>query len=136
MFKTDNGVPYTVKWKSQTIDLTTYVGYAPNGDTIINYNSGITSDKMVKADAQYQSLKNDPDWFSIERPYSRYNHDSAVNTINSLPDTSEYLATAGGTNTIKFTGNAGSSTDGGAINTLTAEEIAVATAKGWTVTFA
>jgi hypothetical protein len=67
--------------------------------------------------------------------YSRYNHDSAVNTINSLPDTSAYLATAGGTNTIKFKGNAGSKTDGGAINTLTAEEIAVATAKGWTVSF-
>ena len=42
-------------------------------------------------------------------------------------------ATAGGTNTIKFNGAAGSATDGGAINTLTEEEIAVATAKGWTV---
>ena len=60
--------------------------------------------------------------------YSRYNHDSAVETINSLPDTSAY-----GTNTIKFKGSAGSATDGGAINTLTEEEIAVATAKGWTV---
>ena len=36
--------------------------------------------------------------------------------------------------TIKFRGEAGSATDGGAINTLTEEEIAVATAKGWTVT--
>lgn len=67
---------------------------------------------------------------------SVYNHDSAVETINSLPDTSAYLATAGGTNTIYFTGNAGSATEGGAINTMTPEEIAVATAKGWTVTFA
>lgn len=67
---------------------------------------------------------------------SVYNHDSAVETINSLPDTSAYLASAGGTNTIKFTGAAGSATAGGAINTLTEEEIAVATAKGWTVTFA
>ena len=65
--------------------------------------------------------------------YSRYNHTSAVNTINSLPDTSAYLATAGGTNTIKFKSNAGSATDGGAISNLTEEEIAVATAKGWTV---
>ena len=65
--------------------------------------------------------------------YSRYNHDSAVETINSLPDTSEYLASAGGTNTIKFKGVAGMKTDGGAINTLTEEEIAVAAAKGWTV---
>lgn len=66
---------------------------------------------------------------------SVYNHDSAVETINSLPDTSAYLATAGGTNTIKFKGEAGSATDGGAINTMTEEEIAVATAKGWTVSF-
>ena len=65
---------------------------------------------------------------------SVYNHDSAVETINSLPDTSAYLATAGGTNTIKFKGASGSATAGGAINTLTEEEIAVATAKGWTVT--
>ena len=61
---------------------------------------------------------------------SVYNHDSAVETINSLPDTSAYLASAGGTNTIKFTGASGSATAGGAINTLTEEEIAVATAKG------
>jgi hypothetical protein len=72
----------------------------------------------------------------MSRQYSRYNHDSAVRTINSLPDASAYLATTSGTNTIKFRGEAGSSTDGGAINTLTAEEIAVATAKGWTVSLA
>lgn len=65
---------------------------------------------------------------------SVYNHDSAVETINSLPDTSAYLASAGGTNTIKFKGASGSATAGGAINTLTEAEIAVATAKGWTVT--
>ena len=65
---------------------------------------------------------------------SVYNHDSAVETINSLPDTSAYIASAGGTNTIQFTGASGSATAGGAINTLTEEEIAVATAKGWTVT--
>jgi hypothetical protein len=97
-------------------------------------NSGITADKEVKDDATYQALKNDPDWFTQKLEYSRYNHDSAVATINSLPDTSAYLATAGGTNTIKFKGAAGSATDGGAINTLTEEEIAVAIAKGWTVT--
>ena len=80
-------------------------------------------------------MKNDPDWYTLKSEYSRYNHDSAVATINSLPDTSAYLAEKGGTNTIKFIGNAGSATDGGAINTLTEEEIAVATAKGWTITF-
>lgn len=64
---------------------------------------------------------------------SVYNHDSAVETINSLPDTSAYIATAGGTNTIKFKRDSGSATAGGAIGNLTEEEIAVATAKGWTV---
>ena len=132
----EDGTPKVVKWKSQTIDLTSQAGYsnAYGGDTsIINYNSGITADKYVNDDASYQALKNDPDWYSSMK-YSRYNHDSAVATINSLPDASAYLASAGGTNTIKFTGAAGEKTDGGAISNLTAEEIAVATAKGWTVT--
>lgn len=132
-----DAVPYlTMKWKKQTIDLSLNVGYIPSGnsDRVLNYNSGITADKEVKDDATYQALKNDPDWFTQDIAYSRYNHDSAVATINSLPDTSAYLATTSGTNTIKFKGEAGSATDGGAINTLTEEEIAVATAKGWTVT--
>lgn len=126
----EDGTPQTAKWKSQTIDLSQYVGYSKANyeKYILNYNSGITADKQVFDDATYQALKDDPDWFSVDVAYSRYNHDSAVNTINSLPDCS-----ATGTNTIKFKGIAGSATDGGAINTLTEEEIAVATAKGWTV---
>ena len=128
----DDGTPYTVNWKNQTIDLSLYVGYAASTAytyEILNNNSGITADKEVTDDATYQALKNDPDWFTILPEYSRYNKDSALATIQSLPDTSAY-----GVNTIKFKGTAGSATDGGAINTLTAEEIAVATAKGWTVT--
>lgn len=135
IFDTDNGVPYTVNWKNQTIELCYLVGYNTNTNPILDYNAGITADKRVTDAASYQALKNDPDWFTTDIAYARYNHDSAVNTINSLPDTSAYLATAGGTNTIKFKGDAGSATDGGAINTLTEEEIAVATAKGWTVAF-
>ena len=133
-FATDNEIPYTANWKGQTIDLSLYVGYASTATDILNYNSGITSDKQVTDDTTYQALKDDPDWFTSNVAYSRYNHDSAVATINSLPDTSAYLATAGGTNTIEFKGESGSATDGGAINTLTEEEIAVAAAKGWTVT--
>ena len=132
-FTTNNGTPYIAEWKNHTLDLSNYTGYANSSSTILNYNSGITADKEVTDDASYQALKNDPDWFTTNVAYSRYNHDSAVATINSLPDTSAYLATAGGTNTIKFKGAAGSATDGGAINTLTEQEIAVATAKGWTV---
>ena len=131
----DNNLPYSCNWKSQVIDLS-FVGYSSSYDYILNYNSGITQDKNVTNNTTYRALKNDPDWFTGSPYYSRYNHDSAVRTINSLPDTSSYLATAGGTNTIKFSQLEGADTDGGAINTLTSSEIAVATAKGWTVTFA
>ena len=129
----EDGTPKVSKWKNQTIDLTQYVGVSAYPSAIIHYNSGITADKKVKDDATYQALKDDPDWFSSDINYSRYNHDSAVRTINSLPDTSAYLTADGGTNTIKFSGSYGAKTDGGAINTLTEEEIAVATAKGWSV---
>ena len=132
--KQEDGSPIIVKWKSQVIDLSTNTGYSDSGYYILNFNSGITADKEVTDDATYQVLKDNPDWFTLNAAYSRYNHDSAVATINSLPDTSAYLAEKGGTNTIKFKGTAGASTDGGAINTLTEEEIAVAAAKGWTVT--
>lgn len=121
-----------VQWKSQTIDLSAGVGYATtNKSDFTKYNPEITAEKEVKTQEDYERLKNDPDWWTANVAYSRYNHDSTVNTIHSLPDTSAY-----GTNTIKFTGSSGELTDGGAVNTLTAEEIAVATAKGWTVTFA
>jgi hypothetical protein len=125
----EDGTPYVMKWRSQIIDLTT-VGFANNTGNIKNYQAyhGITADKEVKDDATYQALKDNADWYSANINYSRYNHDSAVATINSLPDCS-----ATGTNTIKFRGQAGALTDGGAINTLTEEEIAVAAAKGWTV---
>ena len=136
-FATDNGKPYTANWKNQYIDLSVYVGYVYSTITsggpryILDYNSGITADKEVKNDTDYKNLKNDADWFTCSSSYSRYNHDSAVETINSLPDTSAY-----GTNTIAFSaGITGSETDGGALETLTSAEIAVAANKGWTVSF-
>lgn len=135
-FDTDNGTPHVVKWKNQTLSFSDGAGYVPPGSVdyiTVSYNSGITKDKQVTDDASYQALKDDPDWFG-ELAYSRYNHDSAVATINSLPDTSAYLASAGGTNTIRFRTGAGANTDGGAVDSLTEEEIAVAAAKGWTVT--
>lgn len=131
-----DGTPIVTSWKTQTIDLSRNVGHAASVISITNYNSGITKDKYVKDDATYAALKDDPDWYTENVAYSRYNKASAINTINSLPDTSAYLASAGGTNTIKFKGKAGEKTDGGAINTMIEEEIAVATAKGWTVSFA
>lgn len=119
----------SLQMKSQVIDMTAYIGYSQYWvDT-----EYFLTDKEIKDDASYQALKNDPDAWTKDIYYSFYNHDSAVETINSLPDTSAFLADQGGTNTIKFEGKVGLSTDGGAINTMTAEEIAVAAAKGWTV---
>ena len=126
----EDGSPIVVKWKNQTIDLSKNIGSVSSADYITSHskNTGITRDDRVNNDEQYQALKDTPNWWSMNYTQSRYNHDSAVATINSLPDTSAF-----GTNTIKFKGTSGSATDGGAINTLTAEEIAVATARGWTV---
>ena len=122
-----------VRWRRQEIDLSYNIGYGIYGN--VAEMNGISATKLVNSAESYAALKSDPDWFTNKEEYSRYNHDSAVATINSLPDTSAYLETAGGTNTIMFNGASGSATDGGAINTLTEEEIAVATAKGWSVVY-
>ena len=132
----EDGTPYNVNWNRQTIDLSVNVGYSTSQNSFIHsdYNNGLTTDTQITDDATYAALKDNPDSFTNKVEYSRYNHDSAVETINSLPDTSAYLATqTSGTNTIKFKGASGSATDGGAISNLTEAEIAVAAAKGWTV---
>lgn len=133
----EDGTPKTVEWSGKYFNFN-MAGYAvDNSDKITDYNSGITKDKLVITAEAYAALKDDPDWYSTSHYYSRYNHDSAVNTINSLPDASAYItANSADTNTIRFEGVEGSLTDGGAIETLTESEIAVATAKGWTVTLA
>ena len=122
--------PTTAYWKNQTIDLSNNIGY---GSNCSSYNPTFTTDNKVINDATYQALKDTDDWWTARIEYSSYNHNSAVATINSLPQIpSDYTDAV---NTIKFKGASGSATDGGAINTLTEEEIAVAAAKGWTVTF-
>ena len=133
-FELNEGQPLVLNLKNQRIILSLYVGYASGTSYITDYTY-LTEETEIKDDATYQALKNNPDSWTAFPEYSRYNHDSAVETINSLPDTSAYLAANGGTNTIIFRGAAGSATDGGAINTLTEAEIAVAAAKGWTVSF-
>ena len=159
IFATNNGEPYKVNWKNQTIDLVGRIGHNNSdwSNSSKDYGQGYWKEKnnifynttdLEQAKLNYNKLKSQDNWFSWSTKsgtyegknsvsysllFSRYNHDSAVETINSLPDTSEYLTSAGGTNTIKFKGIQGALTDGGAINTLTEQEIAVATEKGWTV---
>lgn len=139
IFDTDNGNAKIANWKSQTIDLTQNGGVGHSGGYGLNDVGKDDEYRLTEAtqitSLNYDTLKDNPDSWAVAKEYSRYNHDSAVATINSLPDTSAYLAANGGTNTIKFVGASGSATDGGAINTLTEEEIAVAVAKGWTPTF-
>ena len=130
----EDGTPYTANMKSQNIKLNQYVGY------FVNYSdgyggAGLSESAAIKDAGTYATNKNNPDSWTALPEYSRYNHTSAVNTINSLPDTSAYLAANGGTNTITFYPTSGSLTDGGAVETLTEEEIAVAAARGWTVAY-
>ena len=115
----EDNTPYTAQWKNITLTLTS-LGWGSSAYA--------NKEKRVFDDETYLQLKDDDEYWASTADYSGYNHDRAVETINSLPDTSAY-----GTNTIKFKGVSGIKTDGGAINTLTEEEIAVATAKGWTV---
>lgn len=126
--------PRKANWSGQTINLSA-IGYGDKAK-ITGYNSGITEDKEVTDDTTYASLKDDPDWFTQDINYSRYNRLSALNTINSLPDCSEYISENGLTNNvIKFSGESGAKTSGGAINELLESQIAIATAKGFTVSF-
>lgn len=131
IFDTDNGKPYTVNWKNQTIDLASYVGYVYFGTVgyINDYNSGITTDKKVSDSASYEALKDDPDWYTDDLAYSRYNKQAAIRTLQSLP------TTTGTGCTVKFKTNQGSGISGGRIGGMDESYVAAAAAKGWTVAF-
>ena len=127
----EDGTPYKRQWRNQVLNFSLYVGWVSSENYIYNYNSGITTATRIVDDESYQLLKDHPDSWTTDVAYSRYNKESAIRTIASLPDCSA----ASGTNTIKFKGPAGSKTDGGAINTLDNSQIAIAVAKKWTVAF-
>ena len=116
-----------VLWAKQTINLANYdCGYYPSA----------SGSKVIYDDETYNLYKNDPDARVRTLEYSFYNHDSALETIRSLPYAQMVdIPQSDLQNVIKFYGKSGEKTDGGAINTLTAEEIAIATNKGWTVSF-
>lgn len=123
-----DGTPLTANWSWTTINLAGYVGWAYNTSYLTNYNAGVSPE--IKTEGYYNLYKDTNNWYSSDKAFSRYNRTSAVNTINSLPDCS-----SGSSNIITFLNGSGSLTDGGAIETMTTEEIAVAAAKGWTVSF-
>ena len=142
-FKTDSTTNAKNPYYSSDIDLST-VGYYTNvsegyiSNSALHYgNDPLFAKSLVRKNAAkeitnattYAKLKNDPDAWTTNVAYSRYNKTSAKETLTSLP----YIKD---TCTIKFKGEAGSATDGGAIKNLTSSEIAAATAKKWTVAFA
>ena len=124
-FAPDIGVK---QWAKQVLDFSK-LGYGYPRNQF--YNSGITADKEVTSNSTYIALKDDPDWFAVSADYSRYNYDSMVRTINSLPDCSEYAAQYG-TNTIKFSSSAGRGY-GKNVTKMPEDVAAIAAAKGWTI---
>ena len=119
-FAAHNG---TVNWQGAGIN------FRGNG---IGYGGGhnLPAAKEITDAASYAALKNDPDAWTQMEEYSRYNHDSAAETLASLPQ-----LTIQDVCVIAFDPDSGSLTDAGAISTLTSAEIAVATSNGWTVGF-
>lgn len=125
-----DGSPVDTDSHGNTIDLTQNFGFAPGAkDNFIYYNSGITSDMIVTSASELETVRAKyPDtWVATSVELSPYGHDAMVETLNSLPNNTNQRGY------IKFSANQGSLVDGGA-GALTEEEIAVATAKNWTVT--
>lgn len=123
----EDGSPYKVDWSKQALKIEVATGYGP---TSFNFNQYGDDLIIVTNQEEYEQYKNTDNWCSTDQNYSRYNHDSAVRTINSLPDVS-----GGSSNTLTLLQGSGKNTDGGQVGNLTEEEIAVATSKGWTITF-
>lgn len=153
----DDGTPKELYANNQVIDLSQGVGYCPNsawrvcnivgdikeGQSVPAFYDYIQPSAsptdiwnyQITADKNTEDYYNHKDSWTEDYLYSRYNHRSMVNTINTLPNTITFLSTNGGTNIIKFKSNQGDSSPWGGASNLTEEEIAVATAKGWTVSF-
>ena len=156
----ENGVATKAKIKNCLIYIENDYGCGSTMTGLMNYpDEPLTKDDNVFKDitsstctverikAGYERVKNRPNWCSVydySMSYqgktiypriltSRFNHKSMVDLINTLPDTSEYIAAKGGTNTLKLCRYMGDLTDEGGTSNLTEEEIAVATAKGWTI---
>lgn len=132
-----------------------FIGFSYNGQSVYPRSKRTTtwgttfSDHIITNETEYQLYKDEADKVvkqgyqdtytnsvtgESERGYfgilfSNYNHDSMVETINSLPDLTE----AGTACTISFATKLGKLTNEGGFDKLTEQEIAVAVAKGWTV---
>ena len=138
--KQADGTPYTANWKSQTIDLSRYVGYGDLNLTRLGFND----DTKIINQSQRNDYRNasvrdttpgtfEYDGWADNYGWSTFGVTAARELIDSLPDTSTYLASAGGTNTLKLDSRGAMNDPFDKMSLLTEEDIAVAAAKGWTV---
>lgn len=122
-----DGTPYECpKWSNLTLYITKNYGYSPNTSGS-GYGKGFVATDVISTDEQYEQRKDLDDRCPQKAEYSDYGHDSALETIKSLPIVQKC--------TLTLEGAQGSKTPQGAVNTLTEAEIAIATEKNWTVTF-
>jgi hypothetical protein len=128
----DDGSPKKVKWSGVNLN-TTEFGFGAYDAYL--YNDDFTQEDIINNNADYERNKNNPNACPNSRAFSRYTLISAIETINTLPDTSEFLKETGYKNTIRFSSSSGASTDEGAIENLPNDIAALAISKGWTVEF-
>ena len=134
--------PGDYQMKDQEIDLTT-CGYSTDKDGKYKskyspYTFQLPFAKKVFNETSYQRLKDTADWWTADVAYSKYDRQSAIATINSLPDTKKYIDSQTSPfpskNIIKFKKGAGSAKgDLYNMSNLTDEEKDIAFSKGWTV---
>jgi len=131
----EDGTPYTCRLKNQTIDLTVQTGNF-KGTATAYVNAGLPEDTVIDNEEKWRGYIDGtyPDGWTADVAYNTFGATAVKELIATLPDTSAYLATTTGTNTLKLLKNSASAIPGEHIETnLTEEDIAVATAKGWTV---
>lgn len=126
---TDNDSnPYEVAWSNQTIDLTT-VGYFKSTSDVTNAGFKDTT-KITDEGTWYEYFNSiNPNRWTNDVAYSVFGASAAKELFATLPNTS------GTSCAVKLNSNATSAIPGEAMSSLTEEDIAVATAKGWTITF-
>lgn len=124
-----DGTPYDVSgWKSQTIDLST-VGY---GSLSFMRLVGLTEETQIDNEEKWRGYIDGsyPDGWAASVEYSTFGATAVREFIASLPS-----ITGGSNNTVKLKQGAASAIPGEEMTSLTEEDIAVATEKGWTITF-
>ena len=124
----EDGTPYTVNWKDQTIDLTS-AGFCATPNTMTN-RTDFTNDTKIDTVEKWHGYMDGsyPDGWAASVEYSTFGATAVKELIATLP-------TASGTNTMKLKNAAASAIPGEEMTSLTEEDIAVATEKGWTITF-